>query len=74
MDNKIINKTKNAVISMLRDGKSKVEIAEECGISPFAVERIIYNSQFIDVGYESDNTDPLDKYKERLIKNGCSKA
>lgn len=74
MNNKITNKTKNAVISMLRDGKSKVEIAEECGISPFAVGRIIYNSQFIDVGFESDNTDPLDKYIERCDKNGCSKA
>lgn len=55
MGNKITNETKEVVLNMLNDGKSKVKIAEKCGISPFSVERIIYNAQFIDVVFESDN-------------------
>lgn len=55
MGNKITNGTKEAVLNMLNDGKSKVEIAEKCSISPFSVERIIYNAQFIDVVFESGN-------------------
>lgn len=61
MSNEISNETKNTVLNMYEDGKSKAEIADKCGISLRSVGSIIDNARFIDmVFYDGKDDDSED--------------